>query len=114
MEYHFLDVTADTLNFDFLPGRIDRLAYWPGTINLTPFVRIKPEVFMADFNLKVLGAVKVKQALLPGVKQSDLASVVLFSTVAVKLASIFTALILPQRVRGRDLHVPWQPSLRLK
>ena len=58
VEYHFLDVTEDTLNLDFLPDRIDGLAYCPGTINLKPFARIKPEDFIDDFNIQVLGAVK--------------------------------------------------------
>ncbi len=93
VEYHFLDVTADNLNLDFLPDRIDGLAYCPGTINLKPFVRIKPEDFMADFNLQVLGAVKVIQAILPRLKQSDMASVVLFSTVAVKMGFNFHSLV---------------------
>ena len=58
------------------------------------------EDFMADFNLQVLGAVKVIQALLPRLKQSDLASVVLFSTVAVKVGFNFHSLVIRRQLEG--------------
>lgn len=117
VEYHFLDVTADTLNLDFLPGKIDGLAYCPGTINLKPFVRVKPEDFMTDFNLQVVGAVKVIQALLPRLKQSELASVVLFSTVAVKMGFNFHSLVSASKgaVEGltRALAAEFAPKIRV-
>lgn len=93
VEYHFLDVTEDNLNIDFLPAELDGLAYFPGTIKLKPFSRIKPEEFIADFNIQVLGAVKVIQALLPKLKKAESASVVLFSTVAVKMGFNFHTLV---------------------
>jgi NAD(P)-dependent dehydrogenase (short-subunit alcohol dehydrogenase family) len=117
LEYHFLDVTEDTLNLDFLPDRIDGLAYCPGTINLKPFARIKPEDFIADFNIQVLGAVKVIQAILPRLKQSDLASVVLFSTVAVKMGFNFHSLVSTSKgaVEGlvRALAAEFAPKIRV-
>jgi NAD(P)-dependent dehydrogenase (short-subunit alcohol dehydrogenase family) len=117
VEYNYLDVTADTLNLDFLPDRIDGLAYCPGTINLKPFVRVKPEDFINDFNVQVLGAVKVIQAILPRLKQSDSASVVLFSTVAVKMGFNFHSLVSASKgaVEGlmRALAAEFAPKIRV-
>lgn len=117
VEYHFLDVTEDTLNIDFIPGNLDGLAYCPGTINLKPFVRVKPEDFLIDFNIQVLGAVKVIQALLPRLKQSDSASIVLFSTVAVKMGFNFHSLVSTSKgaVEGlaRSLAAEFAPKIRV-
>ncbi len=78
-----LDVTSD-FETDFIPDDLDGLVYCPGSINLAPFNRIKPEDFTADYNLQVVGAVKIIQAALPALKKSSNASVVLFSTVAMQ------------------------------
>jgi NAD(P)-dependent dehydrogenase (short-subunit alcohol dehydrogenase family) len=78
-------VLDENPNFDFLPDTFDGLVYCPGNISLRPFARIKSEDFMADFNLQVLGAIRCIQAVLPRLKNSENASIVLFSTVAVQL-----------------------------
>lgn len=80
---HALDVESD-FDLDFLPEQIDGLVYCPGSINLKPFARIKPEAFVTDLNLQVVGAIKVIQACMPRLKKSDNPSILLFSTVAVK------------------------------
>jgi len=92
-EYHYCNVLEDNLNFDFLPGTLDGLVYCPGNITLKPFVRIKAEEFVQDYNLQVLGAIKVIQAVLPRLKSSESASIVLFSTVAVKSGFSFHTLV---------------------
>jgi len=79
-----LDVTDGVIDSSTLPDQIDGLIYCPGSINLKPFNRIKPESFAEDFNLQVLGAIKTIQTLLPNLKKSEQASIVLFSTVAVQ------------------------------
>ncbi len=79
---HFLDVEKD-IDVDFLPEQLDGLVYCPGSINLKPFARIKPEAFISDLNLQVVGAIKIIQACIPRLKKSDNASILLFSTVAV-------------------------------
>ena len=84
-----LNVLDETLNFDFLPETIDGLVYCPGAINLRPFARITAADFMQDYNLQVVGAIKTIQAVLPKLKASNGASVVLFSTVAVQLGLNF-------------------------
>lgn len=89
VEYHPLNVMDETISFDFLPESIDGLVYCPGSINLRPFERIKPQDFLNDYNLEVIGAIKVLQAAMPKLKKSDHASVVLFSTVAVQTGLSF-------------------------
>ena len=82
--FHYLNVLDENLNFDFLPEILDGLIYCPGSINLRPFERIKPSDFIADYELQVVGAIKVIQVLLPRLKRSEIASIVLFSTLAVQ------------------------------
>ena len=79
------DLTCDEVQADSLPGKIAGIAYCPGTLQLKPFRALKPDVFRSDFELNVVGAVKVIQAALPGLKAADDASIVLFSTVAVRI-----------------------------
>lgn len=78
------DVTESEIGAEHLPERIDGLAYCPGSINLGPLRGVKPESMVADFQLNVVGAVRVVQAALKGMKAADHSSVVMFSTVAVQ------------------------------
>ncbi len=79
--------------FSQLPEVIHGLVYCPGSINLKPFHRLTQDDFLADFDQNVLGAVSVVQGLLPNLKKSSSAGVVLFSTVAAKLGMPFHASI---------------------
>ncbi len=63
---------------------LDGLVYCPGSINLKPFHRIKPQDFVNDFELQVIGGIKIVQKLLPKLKASENASIVFFSTIAVQ------------------------------
>jgi NAD(P)-dependent dehydrogenase (short-subunit alcohol dehydrogenase family) len=84
ISYHHLNVLEETLSVDFLPDDLTGLVYCPGSINLRPFERIKPADFEADYKLQVMGAIKLIQIVLPRLKKSENASIVLFSTVAVQ------------------------------
>ena len=68
-----------------LPDTLHGLVYTPGSINLKPFTALKPEDFLADFQLNVLGAVQVIKAALKPLRAAQGASVVMFSTVAVQV-----------------------------
>jgi NAD(P)-dependent dehydrogenase (short-subunit alcohol dehydrogenase family) len=81
--YIKLNVLDDSYDLSFLPEKLDGLVYCPGNINLKPFGRFKAQDFVDDYQLQVVGAVKVIQAVLPLLKKSEDASIVLFSTVAV-------------------------------
>ena len=83
---------------DALPEieNIDTLIYCPGSINLKPIGSLSIDDFRNDFEINVIGAVKSIQKYLPTLKKGNNPSIVLFSTVAVKLgmpyhASVATA-----------------------
>jgi 3-oxoacyl-[acyl-carrier protein] reductase len=93
-KYFQLDVGKDNLDLlNDLPDEIHGLVYCPGSINLKPFNRLSHQDFLNDFNQNVLGAVGVIQKILPNLKKANGSSVVLFSTVAVKLGMPFHASI---------------------
>ncbi|MDG1146055.1 MAG: SDR family oxidoreductase [Flavobacteriales bacterium] len=89
ISYLQFDALNDSLNLDDLPDEIHGLAYCPGTINLKPFHRFTDEDFIEDFKIQVLGATKIIKQLLPKLKKSKEASIVLFSTVAVQFGFNF-------------------------
>jgi NAD(P)-dependent dehydrogenase (short-subunit alcohol dehydrogenase family) len=64
------------------PDPLQGLVYCPGSITLGAFSRMKEEQFLADFDLNLIGAVRVLQHCLRSFDREG-ASVVLFSTVAV-------------------------------
>lgn len=78
------DATSDEIASEQLPNSIAGLVYCPGSINLRPFSSLKPDMFRADFELNVMGAIKSIQASLPGLKAEGASSILLFSTVAVQ------------------------------
>ncbi|RZJ92722.1 MAG: SDR family oxidoreductase [Chryseobacterium sp.] len=80
---------------DELPeiGEIDSLVYCPGSINLKPFQRLSPDDFRNDYEINVIGAVKVIQHYLPALSKGTAPSIVLFSTVAAKLGMPYHASI---------------------
>ncbi len=84
ISFHHLNVLEETIAADILPVDLAGFAYCPGSINLRPFERIKAEDFEIDYKLQVIGAIKQLQIALPKLKQSQAASIVLFSTVAVQ------------------------------
>jgi NAD(P)-dependent dehydrogenase (short-subunit alcohol dehydrogenase family) len=84
LHYYPLDVMEEEIEFTDLPKEIHGIAYCPGSINLLPFKRIKPQQFSQDFELQVNGAIKVIQKVLPHLKAADKSSILLFSTVAVQ------------------------------
>lgn len=91
---HFrLDVSEPRLDFSLLPDQLDGLVYCPGSIELKPFARIKPADFVGDFEMQVVGAVKVIQGLLDRLKNSKQASIVLFSSVAASHGFNFHSLV---------------------
>lgn len=113
-----LDVTRDDIDPASVPERIQGLAYCPGSIRLRPFHRLKPDDFLADFQINLLGAVKSIQACLPGLKKADSpASIVMFSTVAVETGMPFHASIASAKgaIEGltRSLAAELAPTIRV-
>lgn len=112
-----LNVLDENPDFSFLPDVIDGLVYCPGALNLKPFARIKSEDFVADYQLQLIGAVKVIQACLPKLKNSDQASIILFSTVAVQTGFNFHSLVASSKgaVEGltKALAAEFAPKIRV-
>lgn len=112
-----VDVTADEIDVSRLPEVLHGLAYCPGSITLKPFRSLKPANFLADYEINVLGAVKVLQAAYPALKKGAPASVLLFSTVAVGQGMPYHASIAAAKgaVEGltRSLAAEWAPDIRV-
>ncbi len=88
-----LNVLDENLDLNFLPDSLDGLVYCPGSVVLKPFARFRPEDFVSDYQLQVVGAVKFIQACLPRLKNSVSPSIVLFSTVAVQTGFPFHSMV---------------------
>ena len=118
LDIHHLpfDVTTDDLSTLDLPAaELSGLVYCPGSINLRPFKGLKPEAFEADFQINVMGFVKSLQAVLP--KLTTNSSVVLFSTVAVKVGMPFHASVAASKGAleglGKSLAAELAPKTRV-
>lgn len=113
---HFsCDVSSDSL--PVIDEPLQGLVYCPGSINLKPFARIKPEDFVADFELNLIGAVRCLQHYQRNLQATDAASVVLFSTVAVQTGFPFHATVSASKgaIEGltRALAAEWAPKIRV-
>lgn len=79
------DVASDTLDVSQLPDHLDGFVYCPGSINLKPFSALAVDSFKEDIEINFLGLVKTVQQVMPHLKKSEQASLIFFSTVAVKV-----------------------------
>ncbi len=117
VNYIQTDVNNDMLDMDKLPDSIDGLAYLPGTIRLKPFHSLKEEHFQEDFEINVMGAVKVLKQCYRSLKKGNNPSVVLFSTVAVQQGMPFHSSIAMAKgaIEGlvRSLAAEWAPTIRV-
>jgi NAD(P)-dependent dehydrogenase (short-subunit alcohol dehydrogenase family) len=113
-KHYSLDVLEDDLpEIDSLDG----IVYCPGSINLKPIKRLKIEDFKTDFNINVIGAVKVIQKYQEVLKKGINPSIVLFSTVASKLGMPFHASVSASKsaVEGltKSLGAEFAPTIRV-
>lgn len=83
------DATRDKVSDLQLPEIIDGFVYFPGSINLRPFHTIRPEVFREDMEINFFSLMEIVQKILPNLKRSEQASLIFFSTVAVKVGMPF-------------------------
>ena len=117
INYIKFDVKKDSLKLEDLPDEIHGLAYCPGSINLKPFHRFTDEDFIEDFKLQVLGATKIIKDLLPKIKKSKNASIVLFSTIAVQTGFSFHSQVAISKgaIEGlsRSLAAELAPTIRV-
>jgi NAD(P)-dependent dehydrogenase (short-subunit alcohol dehydrogenase family) len=117
LSYFPLNVLDETLDLSFLPEKLDGIAFCPGAIQLKPFARIQAADFVADYQLQVVGAIKVIQGALPALKNAEQASIVLFSTVAVQLGLNFHSLVSASKgaIEGltKSLAAEFAPKIRV-
>jgi len=83
------DASKDVFEISQIPDVLDGFVYCPGSINLRPFRGIKPEVFEEDLKINFLDMIKILQLVLPNLKKSPQASILLFSSVAAQLGMPF-------------------------
>lgn len=112
--FSFEALHADVSALAELPETLHGVVYCPGTINLKPFQRLSTEELRNDFQINVVGAVAVLQACLMKLKKSEGASVVLLSTVAVKLGMAFHTSVSASKgaIEGltKALAAEWAPN----
>lgn len=117
LTYLHLNVLDKEIDLSFLPQQLDGLVYCPGSVNLKPFQRIKPEEFTGDYELQVVGAVKTIQVVLHRLRQSNHPAIVLFSTVAVQMGFNFHTLVASSKgaIEGlmRALATEFAPKIRV-
>ena len=113
---HQLDLDKE-FETDWLPDHLDGFVYLPGTINLRPFKGLKPSVFLDDFNINVMGCVKILQKVLPKIQAAENPSIVMFSTVAVKIGMPFHSSVSSSKgaIEGltRSLAAEFAPKIRV-
>lgn len=111
------DVLKDEISNLDLPEIIDGFVYCPGSIDLKPFKMIKPELFEKEMNLNFFGLVRSVHGLLDKLKKSDQASLIFFSTVAVKTGMPFHTNVAAAKgaIEGfaRSLAAEYTPSFRV-
>ena len=88
VKHAVFDATTDDVAELQLPEQLDCLAYCPGSINLKSIRALSVETLREDFELNVVGAVKVIQGCVKSLKAAATvagspSSILLFSTVAV-------------------------------
>lgn len=116
VEFHKYEV-AGTEPLPKLEINISGLAYCPGTINLKPYRTLKIEDYQKDFEVNLLGAVKVINGYFQNMKSAENSSIVLFSTVAVQTGMQYHASIASAKgaVEGltRTLAAEFAPNIRV-
>lgn len=87
---HFaFDATKDDSSDLDLPDDLHGFIFCPGSINLRPFKNLRNETFEEDFQLNYMAMVKALKGVLPKLINAEDASIVLFSSVAVKVGMPF-------------------------
>lgn len=115
--FYSADVTKPIEELPEIDDKLNGLVYCPGTINLKPFKNLKIDDFKNDFEINFLGAVKIINKYLNNLNQTDGASIVLFSTVAVQTGMPYHSSIASAKgaVEGltRSLAAEFAPKIRV-
>ena len=94
---------------------IDGIIYFPGSINLKPFKRLKIENFREDFEINVVGLLKILKFYES--RLSEKSSLVFISTVAANLGMPFHSSVSVSKsaIEGltKSLAAEWAPNVRV-
>ncbi|MCF4101452.1 SDR family oxidoreductase [Gillisia sp. M10.2A] len=117
VRHYEFDVLKDSIEDLELPATIDGFVYCPGSINLKPFKMLKPEVFEQELQLNFISLIKTVQGIIPKLKNSEQASLIFFSTVAVKIGMPFHTSVAASKgaIEGfaKALAAEYAPSFRV-
>ncbi|MEP0862298.1 MAG: SDR family oxidoreductase [Ignavibacterium sp.] len=117
VEFISADVTKPMDELPQISEPLNGIVYCPGTINLKPLKSLKLEDFQNDFEVNLLGAVKVINKYFNNLKEAGKSSIVLFSTVAVQTGMPYHASIASAKgaVEGltRSLAAEFAPNIRV-
>lgn len=116
------DEFSDINNFDVLDDStylevddLDGIVYFPGTIVLKPFKRLELEDLKSDFEINVLGLVKLLKFYQSRLAKN--ASLVFISTVAASIGMPFHSSIAMSKssleALSRTLAAEWSPEIRV-
>ena len=126
-EYNFIRLSSnsefsDVENFNIQDPNtyideenIDGIVYFPGTIVLKPFKQLSLDTFENDYNINVLGLIKILKFYQS--KLSDNASLVFISTVAANIGMPFHSSISMCKASleglAKSLAAEWAPKVRV-
>ncbi|MBL6658414.1 MAG: SDR family oxidoreductase [Flavobacteriales bacterium] len=105
----------DESSFPSIEGEIDGLVYFPGSINLRPFSGLKLVDFQTDYEINVLGLIKILKHFHKQLAQNS--SLVFISTVAAQVGMPYHSSIslCKSAIEGlcRSLAAEWSPKVRV-
>ncbi|WP_108804494.1 SDR family NAD(P)-dependent oxidoreductase [Aquimarina sp. Aq107] len=111
------DASTDEIDTSKLPDQLDGFVYCPGSINLKPFTMLSPDSFHEDMQINFMFLVKIMHSILPQLKKSEQASLIFFSTVAVKVGMPFHTSVAAAKgaIEGfaKALAAEYAPKLRV-
>lgn len=122
-EFEFIEISSTTSSFDVqneetypeIEGGIDGLVYFPGSINLRPFSSLKLSDFQTDYEINVLGLIKVLKHYHKSL--NDNSSLVFISSIAASVGMPFHSSISASKaaIEGlcRSLAAEWSPKVRV-
>ncbi|MGY3793096.1 SDR family NAD(P)-dependent oxidoreductase [uncultured Aquimarina sp.] len=111
------DASTDEIDTSLLPEQLDGFVYCPGSINLKPFKMLSLEAFQEDMQINFMFLIKIMHAIVPHLKKSEQASIIFFSTVAVKVGMPFHTSVAAAKgaIEGfaKALAAEYAPKLRV-
>ncbi len=117
VNYIEFNATTDEFPTEKVPESLDGFVYFPGTINLRPFRSLKIETFIEDLNINFLSMIKCLKSVIGNLKKSESASVIFYSTVAVKVGMPFHTSVSAAKgaIEGfaKSLSAEYAPNVRV-